>query len=315
MTKTAEFAGRIIDNVESVIVGKRAEIEQAVIALLCRGHLLLEDVPGTGKTMLARALAASLELDFKRLQCTPDLLPNDVTGVNVFNQQTSGFEFRPGPVFVGVLLADEINRATPRTQSALLEAMQERQVTVDGQSRPLPEPFLVIATQNPVEFEGTFPLPEAQLDRFLVRLSIGYPDVEDEMEIVERLRRSHPIEAIGQVAEPAELKDHAGALADIHLEPHLTRYVVTVVQATRSHPDVSLGASPRGAIGLAATARALAALRDRDFVLPDDVKAMAVPTLAHRIVVRPESELRGVTARSVVESVLASTEVALDDGS
>lgn len=312
MSKTAEFAARIADNVESVIVGKRAEIEQAVIALLCRGHVLLEDVPGTGKTMLARALAVSLGVDFKRLQCTPDLLPGDVTGVSVFNQQAAAFEFRPGPVFVGVLLADEVNRATPRTQSALLEAMQERQVTVDGQTRALPDPFLVIATQNPVEFEGTFPLPEAQLDRFLIRMSLGYPSEDDEAALVERLAGAHPIESLRPVADVDELAIHTAGLSAIHIEPHLTRYIVRLVQATRSHPEVSLGASPRGAIGLAATARARAALHDRDFVLPDDVKAMAPITLAHRITVRPEAELRGSTPAAVIASVLSATEVTLD---
>jgi MoxR-like ATPase len=307
-----QFAERVIDNVETVIVGKREQIELLMVALLCQGHVLIEDVPGTGKTMLARAVAASMGIGFKRLQCTPDLLPNDITGVSVFNQQTSAFDFRPGPVFVHILLADEINRATPRTQAALLEAMQERQVTVDGVTRPLPVPFLVLATQNPIEFEGTFILPEAQLDRFLLRLSLGYPAVEDEAQILINLRKEHPIESIAQVVDGTELVDLRDAVTDVHVDDSLLQYVLSIVNATRSHPDVALGASPRGSLALYKTAQALAALRGRDYVVPDDVKTLAPLSLAHRLIVKPQSQLRGRTAQAILDEVLEHT--ALDIG-
>jgi MoxR-like ATPase len=308
----AQFAERVIDNVETVIVGKREQIELLIVALLCQGHVLIEDVPGTGKTMLARAVATSMGIGFKRLQCTPDLLPNDITGVSVFNQQTGAFDFRPGPVFVHTLLADEINRATPRTQAALLEAMQERQVTVDGVTRPLPAPFLVLATQNPIEFEGTFVLPEAQLDRFLLRLSLGYPMVEDEAQILINLRKQHPIETIEQVVDETELLDLRDVVTDVHVDDSLLRYVLSIVNATRSHPDVALGASPRGSLALYKTAQALAALRGRDYVIPDDVKRLAPLTLAHRLIVKPESQLRGRTAQAILGEILEQT--ALDIG-
>ena len=254
-----EYTNAIIRNAETVIVGKRRQIELLMVALLCQGHVLIEDVPGTGKTMLARSIAASMGIGFKRLQCTPDLLPNDITGVTVFNQKTTAFEFRPGPVFVNILLADEINRATPRTQAALLEAMQERQVTMDGITRPLPAPFLVLATQNPIEYEGTFPLPEAQLDRFLMRLSLGYPETDDEILMLRNLRKQHPIERINQVVDGTELPNLNDIVTDAHVDESLERYILTIVQATRSHPDVALGASPRGSIGLDMVARAHAA--------------------------------------------------------
>jgi MoxR-like ATPase len=308
----AQFAERVIDNVETVIVGKREQIELLIVALLCQGHVLIEDVPGTGKTMLARAVATSMGIGFKRLQCTPDLLPNDITGVSVFNQQTGAFDFRPGPVFVHTLLADEINRATPRTQAALLEAMQERQVTVDGVTRPLPAPFLVLATQNPIEFEGTFVLPEAQLDRFLLRLSLGYPMVEDEAQILINLRKQHPIETIEQVVDETELLDLRDVVTDVHVDDSLLRYVLSIVNATRSHPDIALGASPRGSLALYKTAQALAALRGRDYVIPDDVKRLAPLTLAHRLIVKPESQLRGRTAQAILGEILEQT--ALDIG-
>ena len=304
-----KYTDQIIQNVETVIVGKRPQIELLMVALLCQGHVLIEDVPGTGKTMLARATAASMGMRFKRLQCTPDLLPNDITGVNVFNQQTNTFEFRPGPVFSNILLADEINRATPRTQAALLEAMQEQQATADGVTRPLPAPFLVLATQNPVEYEGTFPLPEAQLDRFLIRLSLGYPETGDEIQMLRNLRKQHPIETVEQVVDGTELIDLHDAVTDVHVDESLERYILSVVRATRSHPDVALGASPRGSLALYKTAQALAALRQRDYVIPDDVKRLVPLALAHRLIVKPESQLRGRTAEAILGEILERTEL------
>jgi len=307
LSALSAFSERLIGNVETVIVGKRAQIELLLVAMLCQGHVLIEDVPGTGKTMLARAAAASLGLSFKRVQCTPDLLPNDITGVNIFNQQTGAFDFRAGPVFVNVLLADEINRATPRTQAALLEAMQERQVTVDGRTHPLAAPFLVLATQNPIEFEGTFPLPEAQLDRFLMRLSLGYPAPEDELRIVHNLRKQHPIEGVQPVARGEELLRLSAEVSEVHVDETVERYVLGLVTATRTHPDVALGASTRGSLALYKTAQALAALRGRDYVLPDDVKALVPLTLAHRIMVKPESQLRGRSAGQILGEILERT--------
>jgi len=309
VTPIIQFTDQIVHNVETVIVGKRQQIKLLMVALLCQGHVLIEDVPGTGKTMLARAVAASLGISFKRLQCTPDLLPNDVTGVSVFNQQTSTFEFRPGPVFVNVLLTDEINRATPRTQAALLEAMQERQVTVDGVTRPLPAPFLVLATQNPIEYEGTFPLPEAQLDRFLIRMSLGYPEGDDEVQMLRHLRKRHPIETVGQVVEGTELLSLYDVVTDVHVDESLERYILAIVHATRSHPDIALGASPRGSLALYKTAQALAALCSRDYVIPDDVKMLAPLTLTHRLIVKPESQLRGRTAGTILAEILERTEL------
>jgi len=309
LTPVTQFTERVIRNVETVIVGKRQQIEWLMVALLCQGHVLIEDVPGTGKTMLARAIAASMGISFKRLQCTPDLLPNDITGVSVFNQKTNEFEFRPGPVFVNILLADEINRATPRTQAALLEAMQERQVTMDGVTRPLPAPFLVLATQNPIEYEGTFPLPEAQLDRFLIRLSLGYPETDDEIQILRNLRKRHPIENIGQVVDGTELLSLHDMVTDVHVDESLERYILAIVQATRSHRDVALGASPRGSLALYKTSQALAALRGRDYVIPDDIKALAPLTLAHRLIVKPESQLRGRTAEGILAEIVERTEL------
>lgn len=312
MNAVQSFAEQVIANVENVMVGQRLTIERLLVALLCEGHVLIEDVPGVGKTMLARALAASLGLSFKRVQCTPDLLPNDITGVSVFNQQTQKFEFRPGPAFVHVLLADEINRATPRTQSALLEAMGERQISVDGVTYPLQRPFVVLATQNPIEYEGTFPLPEAQLDRFLLRLALGYPDAEGEKQILRRLQREHPIESLGQVVEGTQLPALSRAVWETHVDETVEDYIVRLIHATREHPDLALGASPRGSLALFKTAQALAALRGRDYVLPDDVKAMAPLTLTHRLIVRPESGLRGRTAAAVVQEVLERVPLKLE---
>jgi MoxR-like ATPase len=309
MASIRQFADRVVGNVETVIVGKRRQIEFLIAAMLCQGHVLIEDVPGTGKTMLARSIAASMGIDFKRLQCTPDLLPNDITGVDVFNQKTQAFEFQPGPVFVNILLADEVNRATPRTQAALLEAMQERQVTMGGVTRPLPAPFLVLATQNPIEYEGTFPLPEAQLDRFLMRLSLGYPATRDEIQILRNLRKQHPIETIGQVAAGDEISGLHDAVTDVHVDASLEQYILSVVQATRNHRDLALGASPRGSLALYKTGQALAALEGRDYVIPDDIKMLVPLTLAHRVIVRPESELRGRTAEGILAEILDATEL------
>jgi MoxR-like ATPase len=313
MTHIHEFASTLSNNVEQVIVGKREVIELLIVALLCEGHVLIEDVPGVGKTMLARSIATSLGGNFKRLQCTPDLLPNDVTGVSVFNQQSGQFEFRPGPIFMNILLVDEINRATPRTQSALLEAMQEQQVSVDGVTRVLPRPFLVLATQNPIEYEGTFPLPEAQLDRFLMRLSMGYPNAVDEKQILINLRREHPVTRLKQVVDGNQLLELQRQVWEIHVDDTLQDYIVRLVAATRGHPDLVLGASPRASLALFKTSQALAALRGRDHVLPDDIKYLVPATLAHRLILRPESELRGRTARAVLDDLLKS--VTLDIGS
>lgn len=303
-TDIAAFSAKIIENVETVIVGKREQIELLLVALLCQGHVLLEDVPGTGKTMLARSIAVSLGITFKRLQCTPDLLPNDITGVSIFLPHESRFEFRPGPVFVNILLADEINRATPRTQSALLEAMQERQVTLDGQTRPLPRPFLVLATQNPVEYEGTFPLPEAQLDRFLMRLHLGYPTLADERQIIKNQRQTHPIETLTPVIDGNLLLELSRQVAEVHMDESLEDYILTLVQATRTHPDLALGASPRGSLALYKTSQALAALHNRSYTIPDDIKKLAPLTLTHRLIVKPESQLRGRTSHSILHEIL-----------
>jgi MoxR-like ATPase len=309
----ADVAQRIIANIEKVIVGKRPVLNLALAAYFAEGHILLEDVPGVAKTMFARALARSVGCSFKRLQCTPDLLPSDITGVSIFNQKTTEFEFRPGPIFAQTLLADEINRATPRTQAALLEAMAERRVTVDGQTYGLKPPFLVIATQNPVDQEGTFPLPEAQLDRFLVRLSLGYPSMEEEAKMLSRLQHGHPIDELKPVATADEVIACQEAVRGVEVDEKVKRYLLEVVHASRGHEDVLLGGSPRASIALFRTAQALAALSGRDYAIPDDVKKMAQPVLAHRLILKPESRLRKRTTAAVVHDLIEDARVPITD--
>jgi MoxR-like ATPase len=309
MSQVTPTAKKIIANIEKVVIGKRQEIILAIVAYLCEGHILLEDVPGVAKTMLARALAASVGCSFKRVQCTPDLLPNDITGASIFNPKTTEFEFRAGPLFAQIVLADEINRTTPRTQAALLEAMAERRVTVDGETYLLEPPFLVIATQNPVDHEGTFPLPEAQLDRFLVRLSLGYPNEDEEGKMLELLRREHPIDALGAVVSAEDVIGCQQAVREVYVDPKVRDYIVEIVRNTRQHDDIALGGSPRASMALYRASQALAAIRGHDFVLPDDVKRMAPPVLCHRLIVRPESRLRKVTSANVVNEILTETSV------
>ncbi len=304
-------AERLCRNVERVLVGKHATVELAIVALLCEGHLLIEDVPGIGKTTLARAMARSIGGTFRRLQCTPDLLPSDVTGVSVFDQRTAQFEFRPGPIFANVLLADEINRATPRTQSAVLEAMQEAQVSVDGITRPLPRPFVVLATQNPVELEGTFPLPEAQLDRFLMRLSLGYPTQDDEEALVAR-GASISTEVVSAVVSGQEVLSAVAEASQVRLHEDVRRYLVQVTRATRADADVRLGASPRATLALQRASQAWAAMQGRDFVVPDDIKYLAVPVLAHRLIASLEARLRGRDAASIVDAILDTLPVPVE---
>ena len=303
------LAQRVTDNVEKVIVGKRREVQLTLIALLCEGHLLIEDVPGFGKTMLARSIARSIGCRFRRLQFTPDMLPSDVTGVSVFNQKTLEFEFRPGPIMAQIVLADEINRATPKTQSALLEAMEERQLTVDGVTYPMETPFLVLATQNPIEYEGTFPLPEAQIDRFMMRLSLGYPLPADEMRILESQRERHPVQDIGQVITADELLAAQAAVKQIYADDLIKEYIVDLANATRRHPDVYLGVSPRGSLALFKTSRAYAALQGRPYVIPDDVKALLEATFAHRLIISPSARIKNVEARAIVEQIAGSVPV------
>ncbi|MBG0787750.1 MAG: MoxR family ATPase [Anaerolineaceae bacterium] len=313
MTEITQLREKIEKNISKVIVGKQNTTELLLVALLCDGHVLIEDVPGVGKTMLARSLAISLGGQFKRLQCTPDLLPNDITGVSIFNQAELDFEFRPGPLFVNILLVDEINRATPRTQAALLEAMQERQVTMDGVTYPLPSPFMVLATQNPVEYEGTFPLPEAQLDRFMLKIDMGYPNSEEEATILQRLSHQHPIQSLKSVATPEEVDRVKPLVWDVHVDQTILDYLIRLVDATRNHPDLLLGGSPRASLALYKAGQALAALNGRDHVLPDDIKALARPVLAHRIMLKPQAALRGITSADLVERILEETPLKLKD--
>jgi MoxR-like ATPase len=309
MKEVQSTAEKIIRNVENVIIGKHDEVQLTLIALLCQGHVLIDDVPGVGKTMLAKAIARSLGCTFKRIQFTPDMLPSDVTGVSVYDQSTGRFEFRAGPVMANIVLTDEINRATPKTQSALLEAMEEHQVTVDGVTHLLERPFLVLATQNPIEYEGTFPLPEAQLDRFLVRVSLGYPSPADEIRILEAQQYVHPIETIEQAVDAEELLEMQESIKDVYVHDAIKEYIVSLVSATRGHPDVYLGSSPRGALALYRTGQARSALLGRDYVIPDDVKALAEPTLAHRLIVNPTAKIREVDPRRVIKEILQAVEV------
>jgi MoxR-like ATPase len=309
MAEVATTAKRIIANVENVIVGKRSQIVLSLVSWFCEGHILLEDVPGVAKTMLARALSSSVGCTFKRIQCTPDLLPTDVTGASVFNPKTTEFEFRPGPIFAQIVLADEINRATPRTQAALLEAMAEGRVSVDGITHTLEKPFLVIGTQNPVDHEGTFPLPEAQLDRFLVRFSLGYPSMDQELKMLDMLERGHPLDKLEPVVSAADLLACQRAVREVHVDEKVRRYLMQIVHETRSHDELSLGGSPRASIALFRTSQAMAAILGRNFVLPDDVKRVAPSVLTHRLIVRPESRLRKVTSASIVDEILGEVPV------
>jgi MoxR-like ATPase len=303
------FGERVVENLETVIIGKRSAVELIVVGLLCQGHVLIEDVPGVGKTMLARSLARSLDCSFNRIQFTPDMLPSDVTGVSIYNQQKGKFEFRPGPIIGQIILADEINRATPKTQAALLEAMEERQVTVDGVTHALPEPFMVLATQNPIEYEGTFPLPEAQLDRFLLRLQLGYPSIKDELKVMDDQQLRHPIESLKAVVKVRELLQAAQAIRKVFVSAAVRRYIVDLTTRTRQSAEVYLGASPRGSLSLFRTGQARAALLGRDFVLPDDIKELAVPVLAHRLIVSPAARLRDLTSDRIVQEIVYDTAV------
>jgi MoxR-like ATPase len=309
MERIKDCADKIITNIEKVIIGKHEPVRMTVLALLCQGHLLIEDVPGVGKTMLARAIARSIGCKFSRIQFTPDMLPSDVTGVSVFNQKTREFEFREGPVFAQIVLTDEINRATPKTQSALLEAMAEYQVTVDGTTYTLNKPFLVLATQNPIEYEGTFPLPEAQLDRFMLRISLGYPSKTDEASMLEAQRIVHPVHEIAQVVTVEELLDAQEQVKSVYVDDLVKEYIISLVDASRHHPDVYLGASPRGSLALYKTAQAHAAVEGRDYVIPDDVKALAETTLAHRLIISPAARIKNVDPREVVHELLDSVPV------
>jgi MoxR-like ATPase len=311
--KIKDAAAKVKENVERVIVGKGEVVELAIVALLCEGHILFEDVPGLGKTVLAKSLARSLGCSFRRVQCTPDLLPSDITGTYIFNRKTADFEYRPGPVMSQIVLADEINRATPRTQSALLEAMQERQVTTEGETRPLPRPFLVMATQNPIELEGTFPLPEAQLDRFLMKIQIGYPSLEDDRTILSRFRKDDPLSELAAVVSADELLKMQQACREVHVADDVEDYIIRLVHATRKHAAVELGASPRAMLALYNASQALAAIRGRSFVTPDDVKYLVTPVLIHRIIPKSESRLRGQKAEQTLKEIMDSVFVPVEE--
>ena len=304
-----ELSERVMANIEKVIIGKREVVENTLVALLCGGHVLFEDIPGVGKTTLAKAFARSFDCNYKRIQFTPDLLPADVTGVSIYDQSTSSFRFRPGPVFANILLADEINRASPKTQSSLLECMEERQVTVDGITHPLPDPFLVFATQNPLEYEGVYPLPESQLDRFFLRLSIGYPTDEDEINIVKHQQQQHPFDSLAAVANDSQITRAQSLIRETHVSDALHHYVHGIVSATREHLSLFLGASPRGSLSLTRAGQARAALSGRGFVLPDDVKALAAPVLAHRLILQPEARLAGVQPEEIIREILGKVPV------
>ena len=307
------FGSKVKENVEKVIVGKGDVVELVIVALLCEGHVLIEDIPGVGKTVLAKSIARSLGCTFHRIQCTPDLLPSDITGTYIFNQKTSDFEFRPGPIMAQIVLTDEINRTTPRTQSALLEAMQERQVTAEGETKPLPRPFMVLATQNPIEQEGTFPLPEAQLDRFLFKIKIGYPSKEDDKLILSRFRQDDPLEELKPVVTAAELMRMQAACRDVHVSDDVEDYIIRLVHATREHSSIQLGASPRAMLALYHTSQVMAALRGRAYVIPDDVKYLTTVTLSHRIIPKAESYLRGSSAEQALKEIIDSVPVPVEN--
>ena len=303
------IAREIVDNVSKVIVGKQPVIKQALAAVIAKGHILIEDVPGVGKTMLAKSISSSIGCSFKRIQFTPDLLPSDIVGVSIYNQSTREFQFRPGPVMAQIVLVDEINRATPKTQSALLEAMEELQVSVDGVTRPLEQPFIVMATQNPIEYEGTFPLPEAQLDRFLMRISLGYPSFTDELSVIEQQEKTHPIDELEAVASPEDVIKLQKAAQNVYVDTAVREYIVGLIEATRNHEDVSLGASPRASLGMFRAVRGMAILRDRDYAIPDDVKELAYAVLAHRLILSPAARMRGLHTEQVIDGLLESVAV------